>query len=216
MQTTIYSKLDKGLPEVKNNLRREFNRLSLMGFDELNVLNTRKTTAQMYKRLSQRNERLYLDGGYFAYLFAFGQASQLGFAGERRKIDAKWVESYLQEYNPVTRYIYEKEVERRRMRLNECILTDREFDSRENFQTDIRRSANYWWTQTLQYGIGACDAAMLDAFRDCGVKRVRWVTMEDNRVCDDCDKRDGVVYDIDKVPPKEHYGCRCILVPVRG
>ena len=182
MKTTIYSKLDKELLAVKNNLRREFNRLSLMGFDELNVLSTRKTTAQMYKRLSQRNERLYLDGGYFAYLFAFGQASQLGFAGKRRKIDVKWVESYLQEYNPVTRYIYEKEVERRRMRLNECILTDREFDSRENFQTDIRRSANYWWTQTLQYGIGACDAAMLAAFRDCGVKRVRWVTMEDDRV----------------------------------
>lgn len=213
---TIYSKLDKELPAVKNNLRREFNRLSLMGFDELNVLNTRKTTEQMYSRLSRRNEKLYLDSGYFAYLFAFGQASKLGFSGERRKIDAKWVDKYLQEYNPVTRYIYAKEVERRRMRLNECILTDREFDSRENFQSDLRRSAAYWWQQTTQYGIGACDAAMLDAFRDSGVKRVRWVTMGDSRVCHECKKRNGVIYDIANVPAKTHYGCRCILEPVRG
>lgn len=213
--TTIYSKLDKDLPSAKNNLRREFNRLSLMGFDELNVLNTRRTTEQMYKRLSQRNERLYLDSGYFAYVFSFGQASKFGFSGKRRKIDKKWVDDYLQRYNPVTRYIYEKEVERRRMRLNECILTDREFDSRENFQADVRRSASYWWTQTMQYGIGACDAAMMDAFSDCGVKRVRWVTMDDSRVCRECKKRNGTIYDIDRVPPKVHYGCRCILVPVR-
>lgn len=186
-----------------------------MGFDELNVLNTRKTTAQMYKRLSQRNERLYLDGGYFAYLFAFGQASKLGFAGNRRRIDAKWVEGYLKEYNPVTRYIYEKEVDRRRMRLNEGILTDREFDSRENFQTDVRRSADYWWTQTVQYGINACDAAMIDAYRDCGVKRVMWVTKGDARVCKHCRERNGVIYDINNVPPKEHYMCRCTLEPVK-
>lgn len=213
---TIYSKLDKELPAVKNNLRREFNRLSLMGFDELNVLNTRKTTEQMYNRLSKRNEKLYLDSGYFAYLFAFGQASKLGFSGEHRKIDTKWVDKYLQEYNPVTRYIYGKEVDRRRMRLNECILTDREFDSRENFQSDLRRSASYWWQQTTQYGIGACDAAMLDAYRDSGVHRVRWVTMGDDRVCKECKKRNGVIYDIANVPAKTHYGCRCILEPVRG
>lgn len=213
--TTIYNKLDKELPKVKNSLRREFNRLSLMGFDELNVLNTRKTTAQMYKRLSERNKKLYLDSGYFAYLFAFGQATSLGFSGKRRKIDAKWVDAYLQEYNPVTRYIYENEVARRRMRLNERILTDREYDSREDFQYDLKRSAAYWWQQTTQYGIGACDAAMRDAFRDSGVHRVRWVTMGDNRVCKECRKRNGVVYDIDKVPPKAHYGCRCVLEPVR-
>lgn len=186
-----------------------------MGFDELNVLNTRKTTAKMYKRLSEKNEKLYLDCGYFAYVFAFRQAASLGFSGKRRKIDAKWVESYLQEYNPVTRYDYVKETERRRMRLNECILTDREFDSREMFQADVRRSASYWWQQTTQYGINACDAAMRDAFQDSGVKKVRWVTKGDKRVCKECKKRNGVVYSIDRVPRKTHYGCRCILEPVK-
>ena len=100
------------------------------------------------------------------------------------------------------------------MRLNEAILTDRAFNSREDFQTDLRKAASYWWIQTAQYGIGICDQAMLDAYIDSGVQKVVWRTMEDGRVCDDCDARDGVVYDVNKVPPKEHYGCRCVLLPV--
>ena len=44
MSMTIYSRLDKLLPGTKKALRREFNRLSVMGFDELNVLNTKKVT----------------------------------------------------------------------------------------------------------------------------------------------------------------------------
>ena len=100
------------------------------------------------------------------------------------------------------------------MRLNEAILTDRAFNSREDFQADLRKAASYWWRQTTQYGTGICDQAMLDAYIDSGVQKVVWRTMEDGRVCDDCDVRDGVVYDVNKVPPKEHYGCRCVLLPV--
>lgn len=213
---TIYNRLDKILPETKKALRREFNRLSLMGFDELNVLNTKKVTKELFERLVSRNQKMYLESSVFAYHFAMKTAKENGFRGEERKIDDMWVYDYLQSYNPVTKYIYKQETDRKRMRLNEAILTDREFESREDFQTDLRQSASYWWRQTTQYGIGVCDQAMLDAYRDSGVEKVMWRTMEDGRVCDDCDARDGVIYEIDKVPPKEHYGCRCILLPVGG
>lgn len=214
MLMTIYSRLDKLLPGTKKALRREFNRLSVMGFDELNVLNTKKATKELFERLVSRNQKMYLDSGYFAYRFAFERAEEQGFRGEKRKIDNIWVQEYLKSYNPITRYIYDQETDRRRMRLNEAILTDRAFNSREDFQADLRKAASYWWRQTTQYGIGICDQAMLDAYIDSGVQKVVWRTMEDGRVCDDCDVRDGVVYDINKVLPKEHYGCRCVLLPV--
>lgn len=212
---TIYSKLDKLLPGVKNLLRREFNRLSVMGFDELNVLRTKKLTKEIYDRLLSRNRKVYLEGAAFAYRFARKAAKDKGFQGEERDIDDMWVYDYLQSYNPVTRYIYLQEADRRRMRLNESILTDREFESRADLQRDLRRSAAYWWQQTTQYGIGVCDKAMLDAYKDSGVQKVMWRTMEDGKVCEACDELDGVIFDIQRVPPKQHYGCRCILLPVR-
>ena len=214
MSMTIYSRLDKSLPETKKTLRREFNRISVMGFDELNVLHTKKITKELFERLVTRNQKMYLDSGYFAYQFAFERAEEQGFRGEKRKIDSVWVQEYLKSYNHVTRYIYDQETDRRRMRLNEAILTDRAFNSREDFQADLRKAASYWWRQTTQYGIGVCDQAMLDAYIDSGVEKVIWHTMEDGRVCEGCDARDGAIYDINKVPPKEHYGCRCVLLPV--
>lgn len=214
MSMTIYSRLDKSLPETKKTLRREFNRISVMGFDELNVLHTKKITKELFERLVSRNQKMYLDSGYFAYQFAFERAKEQGFRGEKRKIDSVWVQEYLKSYNHVTRYIYDQETDRRRMRLNEAILTDRAFNSREDFQADLRKAASYWWRQTTQYGIGVCDQAMLDAYIDSGVEKVIWHTMEDGRVCEGCDARDGAIYDINKVPPKEHYGCRCVLLPV--
>ena len=40
----MYRYLDKLLAEAKKKVRTEFNRMSVMGFDELNVINTRKAT----------------------------------------------------------------------------------------------------------------------------------------------------------------------------
>ena len=52
----MYRNLDKLLAGVKEKLRSEFNRLGSMGFDELNVINTRKVTQEMYNRLLAENE----------------------------------------------------------------------------------------------------------------------------------------------------------------
>ena len=56
----MYRYLDKLLEIQKKKIRTEFNRLGVMGFDELNVVNTRKTTQEMFDRFLQENEALYL------------------------------------------------------------------------------------------------------------------------------------------------------------
>ena len=50
-------------------------------------------------------------------------------------------------------------------------------------------------------------------YREVGIKKVKWLTADDERTCPECGPRNGVVYDIDKVP-EEHPAGRCTVVAV--
>jgi SPP1 gp7 family putative phage head morphogenesis protein len=211
----MYRYLDKLLAGAKKKLRTEFNRLGSMGFDELNVVNTRKVTQEMFDRLLAENEAMYLASAKKAYKDAAKSAKVAGYSGEEEtEIDATWLETFLVGYNLVTGYLYGREADRKRLRLNEQILTAREYDSRQMFIDSLRRTANLWWTQTAQYGISVVDDAALTAYKDNGVEKVQWIAADDEKTCKVCGSRDGKIYDINKVPPKPHYGCRCRLAVV--
>ena len=210
----MYRYLDKLLEAEKKKIRSAFNRVSVMGFDELNVINTRKTTASMYNRFLEENEALYLKAAKDAYGRAVKKARAEDFSGEEAEVDGEWLAGLLAGYNLVTGYLYGKEADRKRMRLNEQILTAREYGSRDMFGDSLRRAANLWWTQTTQYGISSVDEATIKGFTDMGVERVRWIAADDERTCPTCGARDNKIYKITDLPPKPHYGCRCYIVPV--
>jgi SPP1 gp7 family putative phage head morphogenesis protein len=94
------------------------------------------------------------------------------------------------------------------------MLTAKEYESREMFNNGLQRAANLWWTQTSQYGITVVDKAMLQAYEDMGVKRVRWNARIDGRECKVCRERHKKIYKISEVPEKTHYRCRCYFEPV--
>ena len=162
----------------------------------------------MYDGFLKDNESIYLKVARDAYKRAAG-------GGKKTEIDREWLVGVLAGYNLVTGYLYNREAERKRMRLNEQILTAREYGNRELFQSSIRRSANLWWTQTSQYGISVVDEATLKGYKDMGVKLVRWVAADDEKTCEICGARDNKIYKINKIPPKPHYGCRCYIVPAK-
>lgn len=211
----MYGYLDSQLEKAKKQVKREFNHLGVMGFDSLNVVNTKRLTVEMFARLLEQNDDMYLTVAVKAYSEAKKTASGLGFTETHEsEIDADWLDGVLEAYNLVTGYLYEKEAERKRLRLIEQILTAREYNSGQMYQDSLRKTSNLWWTQTTQYGIDVVDSAALQAYEDMGVKKVRWVTVEDGRQCHTCDSRNGVVYKLSEVPAKTHYGCRCYLEPV--
>ena len=210
----MYRYLDKLLEAEKQKIKAAFNRVGAMGFDELNVINTRKTTASMYNRFLEENEALYLKSAKIAYQNALKSAKDAGFSGDEKDIDGEWLAGLLAGYNLVTGYLYGKEADRKRLRLNEQILTAREYGNRNMFQDSLRRAANLWWTQTTQYGISSVDEATIKGFIDMGVERVRWIAADDERTCPTCGARDNKIYKITDLPPKPHYGCRCYIVPV--
>ena len=204
----MYSLLDKLLAGEMKRIRTSFNKIGVMGFDELNVVNTRKITQKMYDGFLKDNEGIYLKVARDAYKKATEGSKKV-------EIDREWLVGVLAAYNLVTGYLYNNEADRKRLRLNEQIFTAREYGNRQMLHDSLRKSANLWWTQTLQYGISAVDEATIKGFKDMGVKHVRWIAADDEKTCPTCGARDNKIYHIKKIPPKPHYGCRCYIVPVK-
>ena len=212
----MYKHLDTLLAKAKKKLRTEFNRLGLLGFDELNVVNTKNITKAMFDRLLSENEKMYQTAADKAYSKAKMTAKEAGYREEEEKtLGGEWLLGALLAYNFVTGYVYDREAERKRLRLNEQILTAREYDDRQLYNSSLQKTANLWWTQTSQYGISVVDAATLQAYEDMGVKEVRWKAKIDGRECKVCRERHNKIYKLSEVPEKAHYNCRCYWEPVK-
>lgn len=211
----MYRMADKLLEQLKKLIRREFNRLGIFGFDELNVPRVTSETEALFERLMRENKKQYLKVAKKAYEDAVLLAVAAGYDDPGTdKINEMWLIGLLGAYNFVSGYLYESEAERKRLRLAEQMLTAKEYLNRTLYNDSIRRSANLWWTQTAHYMLDAVDTATLDGYKDSGVEKVKWNTNIDGRECKICRERNNKVYPIGNVPPKAHRNCRCYLTPV--
>ena len=211
----MYRLADKLLEQLKKLIRREFNRLGIFGFDELNAPVVTSETTSLFDRLMRENKKQYLKAAQKAYSDAIALAVAAGYEDPgTNRISELWLIGLLGAYNFVSGYLYESEAERKRLRLAEQMLTAKEYLNRTLYNDSIRRSANLWWTQTAHYMLDAVDTATLDGYKDSGVEKVKWNTNIDGRECSTCRERNGKVYPIDKVPPKAHRNCRCYITPV--
>ncbi|NYB73402.1 minor capsid protein [Sedimentibacter hydroxybenzoicus DSM 7310] len=52
------------------------------------------------------------------------------------------------------------------------------------------------------------------AYKDRGYTQVRWLTGDDDRLCDECSAMDGKLFDINEAPGVAHPRCRCTFIPV--
>ena len=211
----MYRLADKLLEQLKKLIRREFNRLGIFGFDELNAPRITQETTSLFDRLMRENQKRYLEVAKKAYSDAVTLAVAAGYKDPGvSRIDEAWLFGLLAAYNFVSGYLYESEAERKRLRLAEQMMTAREYLNRTLYNESLRRSANLWWTQTSHYMLDAVDTATLDGYKDSGVEKVMWNTNIDGRECSTCRERNGKIYPIDKVPPKAHRNCRCYITPV--
>lgn len=169
-----------------------------MGFDELNVI---QASRELYTKLDNANQTAFLQLARQRYQDITGEEDE-------NTISLAWLLVILMGYNPVTEFIYENEVARKRERFAESLIAS------ANKLAMIRRAMGLWLNQTEQYLVLIEDAAVLEAYKALGVKRVRWVTQEDERTCATCGPMHDKTYDINNVPPKPHRNCRCYLVPV--
>lgn len=213
-KTEKYELTDIIIALLLNELRREINRLDVMGFDMLNAPNITKYTKELVSRLLKSNKREYLKIAKEATDEAKEDIEALGVAATPLVIDGKYVDEVLGEYNPVTNYLYYPEAERKRSRLAEALITALLIKSRADYHNELRKFANLWHTQTLQYGETMVDKARVDTFKKNGIRRVMWKAKDDAKTCSVCKERDGKVYPITAIPAKPHYNCRCWIEPL--
>ena len=203
----LYDYTDARIKRLNRQFLRLFQKVRLLNFDELNALNDIKA---VYRKADRFAKAAYLDIAVEAYAFGLAEAERAGFRPRRRReIDRDWVLDFLEEEDFVTLYRYAPELTRKRDRLAEALA----MTSKPNKEID--KALKYLIMQTTHYADKATAEAELQAMKDAGVKKVMWLTVRDNRVCDICYPLDGKVFDIDKTPPiPQHYNCRCILIPV--
>lgn len=110
--------------------------------------------------------------------------------------------------NPVTEYIFDNEFHRKADKLIEALLA--RYEDKDSI---IDHHMKWLGRQMSQGALTVKDAILIKAYEDLGVTMVRWVTAEDEKVCEECRRLDGKVFRIKEVPDKPHFNCRCIVIP---
>ena len=203
-----YEYADRAIRDMNRRNLRAFDKLKQLKFDELNIM---QSVSKTYSDSISLAKKRYLQIATDAYIEA------LVLAGiDRAKVEdmaedsitEDWVLDMLEEYDPVTLYQFLPEAERKKQRLIEALI------AAHNKAQEVEKALRLWTRQIAHYGDQCVVDGTIDGYKDAGVKKLKWVTAEDEKVCRVCRKLDGKIFDIDKVPPRLHYHCRCSLLPV--
>ena len=210
MQRTPYQKADEAAAKIIKKIRREFRHNRLALFDETNVLSTKKHVHKLYKDITKIIKKELLSVVDYISQEIYDEALALGFDGDVRDLDEAWIEEFFEEYNPVTKYVFNNEIERKESRLFEALVSNK----RELHQS-YKTAENLLVRQVKQYGIDLEDAIAMSVYKAVGVKDVMWVTEQDHKTCGECKELDGEIFKLDEAPTKIHPNCRCYYVPVK-
>ena len=214
----MYQQTDRFRKNLKKRIRKEFNYWFVLAFDELNAVKVKKELTGLYDRLLDYNKSEFQKIAGEARMFALQYLTD----EEKRRLRGKekslddYIEFVLTSYNYTTTYLYYPETDRKRLRLGEIMLTSREYHDHKMYNTGVKKAADLWYTQSYQYAIDIEDTVVVETFKAAGIHEVIWNAEQDERTCHVCHDMDGNIYDIDEVPNKPHYFCRCWLEPYRG
>lgn len=192
-----YLKTDKTIAYLTKQYAKLFR--GVASFDELNVIQVsheiydeaRKITEQEVTRLVKSVYDSYRESGAITAPEALALVAALMAA-----------------YNPTTKYVYRNELDRKRSRFAEGVIAS------ETPRDEVKLAERLLVALNKQFADDATFEAVVKAFADDGVKRVRWITAVDDRRCKECKSRHHKIYSIDKIPPKPHMHCRCYVEKV--
>ena len=200
-----YDEADKAIKAINRQNLRIFGKLKtkLAKWDELNVI---KSVYSAYNDSIDLVEQWFLQVAKAAYLQGLKDTDKASL--KKRPIDRDWLIDYLMAVDPVTLYAFLSEADRKKARLLEALSVA------QNRDQEVDKALRLWTRQIGWGAVSVTDAATVKAFKDAGVQKVMWVSKKDPWVCEECHDRDGMIYEISKVPPKPHPNCRCKLRPV--
>lgn len=205
MSEDIFRHADRALMVMLNSMSREFQNLSTeIGFDEMNVMETRKRVNAMYERMDRVIRREYRSVARKAYMDASAEAGTDGGAFDAEK----FVAGMLRAYDPVSDFVYDREWIRKRDRLFESIIaTER---GNQEMRRNLKRGLDVLANQVRQYADNITAQARVTAFKNAGADVLVWITEDDEKVCKVCKPRHEQFYPIEMLPEwPAHWRCRC-------
>lgn len=189
-----YIKTDKTIAYLAKQYAKLFRRVT--SFDELNVISVSHEIYDEALKITEQEATRLVKSVYDSYRES----------GAITASDAQnAVVALMDDYNPTTKYIYRNEVDRKRSRFAEGVI------SSDTPREEVERAKRLLTALNAQFADDATFDAVIKAYADDGVKRVRWITAVDDRRCAECKSRHHKIYSIDKVPPKPHLHCRCYV-----
>lgn len=189
---TPYSATDKTIAYLNKQYGKLFR--SVTAFDELNVIPaSHEVYDRVYDLVKREAERL----SDTVYKKNHDKEKQSAFD------PVAWVALLVLAYNPVTKYVFENEIERKRARFAESLIASDTPTEEVAFAKRLLAGMNAQFLDDLTH------ETMIQAFKDNGTKKVRWITSPDDRRCKHCASMHGKIYPIDDIPAKPHIHCRC-------
>ena len=177
----------------------------------MNIIQTKKHVHKLYKTIFKTVKQEFLKIINEIYQTIYDEAIDMGFDGDIRNLDEAWIEEFFDGYNPVTKYVFSNEIDRKESRLFEALVSN-----------ELERLKSYAYAERLivsqieQYAIDLEDSIAKVVYEDTGVKKVMWVAEKDDITCGVCGELDGQIFALGDAPPKQHHNCRCVLRPVKS
>lgn len=201
-----YLYADRAIKDMNRRNLRAFDKLkTILKFDELNVFQSVSGVYENSIALCEKRYRQIALDAYEAALILAGIEAEEAERMAEDSITEDWILDMLEDYDAVALYQFLPEAERKKERLVEALIAS------HNKGEEVNKALRLWTLQVARYADKSVEDATIDAYKKAGVKKVRWLALEDAKTCKVCAKRDGKVYSINKVPPRPHYHCRCIL-----
>lgn len=204
-----YAPCDVAIKAMNKEIVEDFGRLKMSKWDDVNVI---RTVVTVYRTEAKKARKRYWEVAFEAYILAMIILGEDGRKTQQmadKSITMEWVDRFLEETNPVTQYRFNNEVERKAYRLAE------QLEVSPDRNRAIDKAMKDWSRQIGQYAIDFTDRAVVQAFKDAGIEQVEWETEKDERTCHSCSGLDGEQFQIEEIPAKPHYGCRCRLKPLK-
>ena len=192
-----YSKTDKTIAYLNKQYAKLFRKVT--SFDELNVISVSHEIYDEVRSIVEQEAARLVKSVYDSY-------RESGAITASDAHDA--VVALMGAYNPVTKYIYKNELDRKRSRFAEGVI------SSDAPLEEVELAKRLLAALNKQFADDATFDAVVKAYEDDGVEYVRWVTAVDDRRCKECKSMHHKIYPINNIPPKPHMHCRCYVEKV--
>ena len=193
-ETTPYKKTDKTITYLNKQYGRMFRKAA--SFDALNIIDISHEIYEEAYQLAEQEAIRLVESVYGSY-----RRSEEVAAGSFDPV--AFVLALVLAYNPVTKYVFKNEIDRKRARFAESMLAS------STPAEEIALAKRLLAATNAQFMDDVTFDSLVQAYKDNGTEKVQWVTAVDDRRCKQCAALHGKIFPVDKIPPKPHIHCRC-------